>query len=153
MDNPIRRPAAPTDGDHLDALEAHLGAPLPPEYRVFLLAHNGGVPARNAFTYTNSKGRTKTARVTWSYPLGREGLVDAAATDLLSAHLGRPVGLPRGLFPIGDVNTELTFGTLCIWYDGASGRCRHYDDRPRACRAFAVGGVDCLDARRRAGLG
>jgi Fe-S-cluster containining protein len=44
------------------------------------------------------------------------------------------------------------YGTPCTWYDAETGRCRHYDYRPRACREFAVGGVDCLDARRRAGI-
>jgi uncharacterized protein len=45
-----------------------------------------------------------------------------------------------------------SFGTPCVWYDGESGRCRHYDYRPRACHEFAVGSVDCRDARRRAGV-
>jgi Fe-S-cluster containining protein len=44
------------------------------------------------------------------------------------------------------------YGTPCLWYDAATGRCRHYDYRPRACRAFEVGGIDCRDARRRAGI-
>src|SRR4051794_39788026 len=46
-----------------------------------------------------------------------------------------------------------SYGTPCSWYDAETGRCRHYDHRPRACRAFEVGGVDCRDARRRAGVG
>jgi Fe-S-cluster containining protein len=45
-----------------------------------------------------------------------------------------------------------SYGTPCLWYDAATARCRHYDHRPRACRAFAVGGDDCRDARRRAGI-
>jgi Fe-S-cluster containining protein len=44
------------------------------------------------------------------------------------------------------------YGTPCIWYDPATAHCRHYDYRPRLCREFAVGGVDCRDARRRAGV-
>lgn len=43
-----------------------------------------------------------------------------------------------------------SFGTPCLWYDRVSRRCRHYEYRPGACRAFEVGGTDCLDARRRA---
>lgn len=46
---------------------------------------------------------------------------------------------------------EPSYGTPCTWLDLATGRCRHYDDRPRACRAFELGGQDCRDARRRAG--
>lgn len=45
-----------------------------------------------------------------------------------------------------------TFGTPCLWLDAESGRCRHYDHRPRDCREFAVGSPDCRDARRRAGV-
>jgi Fe-S-cluster containining protein len=46
-----------------------------------------------------------------------------------------------------------SFGTPCLWFDVATGRCRHYELRPQACRAFEMGGVDCRDARRRAGVG
>jgi Fe-S-cluster containining protein len=45
------------------------------------------------------------------------------------------------------------FGTPCLWFDATSGRCRHYEYRPRACREFERGGGDCRDARRRAGAG
>jgi Fe-S-cluster containining protein len=44
------------------------------------------------------------------------------------------------------------YGTPCLWYDPDSAQCRHYEYRPAACRAFAVGSPDCLDARRRAGV-
>jgi uncharacterized protein len=45
------------------------------------------------------------------------------------------------------------YGTPCFWFEPATGRCRHYDWRPKACRAFEVGSEDCRDARRRAGAG
>jgi Fe-S-cluster containining protein len=44
------------------------------------------------------------------------------------------------------------YGTACLWFDAETGRCRHYEYRPRACREFALGGTDCHDARRRAGI-
>lgn len=44
------------------------------------------------------------------------------------------------------------YGTACLWYDAAARACRHYEERPRACREFAMGGTDCHDARRRAGV-
>ena len=47
---------------------------------------------------------------------------------------------------------EPSFGTPCLWFDAESARCRHHDHRPRACREFEVGGVDCRDTRRRAGI-
>lgn len=46
-----------------------------------------------------------------------------------------------------------SYGTPCLWFDAEARLCRHYDDRPLACRAFEVGGGDCRDARRRAGVG
>lgn len=45
-----------------------------------------------------------------------------------------------------------SFGTPCLWFEPATRRCRHYTYRPRACRAFEVGGPDCRDARRRAAI-
>ncbi len=44
------------------------------------------------------------------------------------------------------------YGTPCTWYDPETRRCRHYDYRPLACRAFERGGQDCHDARRRAAI-
>jgi Fe-S-cluster containining protein len=44
------------------------------------------------------------------------------------------------------------FGTPCTWLDPDTRRCRHYEYRPIACRQFEVGGTDCRDARRRAGI-
>jgi Fe-S-cluster containining protein len=46
-----------------------------------------------------------------------------------------------------------SYGTPCLWYDAQTARCRHYEYRPLACREFEVGGEDCRDARRRAGVG
>ena len=43
-------------------------------------------------------------------------------------------------------------GAPCSWYDPGTRRCRHHELRPRACREFAIGGTDCRDARRRAGV-
>jgi uncharacterized protein len=45
------------------------------------------------------------------------------------------------------------YDTPCFWYDPETRRCRHYDYRPLACREFVIGEDDCLDARRRAGIG
>ena len=45
------------------------------------------------------------------------------------------------------------FGTPCIWLDPETGLCRRYEYRPRARREVEVGGQDCREARRRAGIG
>lgn len=47
---------------------------------------------------------------------------------------------------------EPSHGSPCHWHDPTSARCLHYELRPRLCRAFEVGSVDCLDARRRLGI-
>jgi Fe-S-cluster containining protein len=44
------------------------------------------------------------------------------------------------------------YGTPCLWYDAQTRRCRHYQYRPLACCEFEIGGYDCHDARRRAGV-
>jgi uncharacterized protein len=41
----------------------------------------------------------------------------------------------------------------CLWLDLDTLRCRHYDIRPRVCREFEPGEEDCLDFRRKAGVG
>lgn len=38
------QPAGPADAEQIAALEAHIGHPLPADYRAFLLEHNGGRP-------------------------------------------------------------------------------------------------------------
>ena len=45
------------------------------------------------------------------------------------------------------------YGTPCVWYDPIKRQCQHYEYRPLACHMFEIGDEDCLDARRRAGIG
>ena len=40
----------------------------------------------------------------------------------------------------------------CLWYDGATKRCRHYDERPYICREFMPGSEGCNRWRTAAGL-
>jgi hypothetical protein len=59
------------------------------------------------------------------------------------AHLGTRVNARRNGTPI------------CVAFQGDVGSacgCGIYAERPRPCRAFLVGGRECLAARRRAGL-
>lgn len=46
----------------------------------------------------------------------------------------------------------LTLDSPCIWYDAATGRCRHYEVRPEVCREFEVGCPECLEYRNEAGI-
>jgi hypothetical protein len=58
--------------------------------------------------------------------------------DRHGLHVPRPSGLCVALTGDGDVRAPY--------------RCRVYEDRPRACADFALGGDTCLLARRRVGL-
>jgi len=40
----------------------------------------------------------------------------------------------------------------CVWLDVETRRCRIYAYRPQVCRDYQVGGPDCLEQRRRAGI-
>ena len=40
----------------------------------------------------------------------------------------------------------------CFWLDLASGKCRHHEMRPAACRWFVPGSAACNELRHRAGL-
>ena len=52
-------PAGPTNLRQLATLEQHIGHPLPPEYREFLLEHNGGHPSPDAFMLREKKMETE----------------------------------------------------------------------------------------------
>jgi Fe-S-cluster containining protein len=39
----------------------------------------------------------------------------------------------------------------CVWYDIDQDLCRHYLERPSACREFSLAGTACMAARRRVG--
>ncbi|MEI8197045.1 MAG: SMI1/KNR4 family protein [Phycisphaerae bacterium] len=47
----------PVTSVRLDAVEAKFGIHLPPEYREFLLRHNGGRAEPDGFTFTGPSGR------------------------------------------------------------------------------------------------
>ena len=36
----------------------------------------------------------------------------------------------------------------CVWFNRATGKCNHYEDRPPTCRDFEVGGEQCMEYRR-----
>ena len=40
----------------------------------------------------------------------------------------------------------------CVWFDVHSRRCRHYEQRPEACRRFEIGSRLCRLSRWDAGL-
>lgn len=35
----------------------------------------------------------------------------------------------------------------CLWLDRVTGKCIHYEDRPRVCREYPVGGAGCRAQR------
>jgi hypothetical protein len=52
--------------------------------------------------------------------------------------------------PLATLIMRLPTGGTCAWL-GESLRCVAYNDRPRICREFEVGGEDCLRLRRKHG--
>lgn len=60
----------------------------------------------------------------------------AELIDEIDAHF---LGLVRGHEP----------QELCLWYDPATRRCRHYEWRPQVCRNYELGGEACLALRGR----
>jgi Fe-S-cluster containining protein len=70
-----------------------------------------------------------------------------------SAPASRPPGLPQEL--VGEIDAHflgLARGQepqeMCLWYDPAARRCRHYEWRPPVCREYELGGRACLELRR-----
>jgi ankyrin repeat protein/cell wall assembly regulator SMI1 len=114
MDNPIRRPALPTNHADVAAFERQLGFEIPEEYRAFLLAHNGGVPQRNTFTYVNSQGQRRDGWVSRFLSLGRAGLIDPDASDLELAYRERPPGLAAGVVPVAEANIGINSALVCV---------------------------------------
>jgi len=43
-------------------------------------------------------------------------------------------------------------GCPCVWLDRATGKCKHYEYRPRVCRDFKVGCETCIAQRIEVGL-
>ena len=40
----------------------------------------------------------------------------------------------------------------CLWLNRVTGKCLHYEHRPRHCRQFELGGRECRQYRAHAGL-
>jgi Fe-S-cluster containining protein len=40
----------------------------------------------------------------------------------------------------------------CLWFDEETGRCRHYEHRPTACRDFEPGSLSCVEHREQRGI-
>ena len=64
---------------------------------------------------------------------------------------GVPQPLLEELMPIWRVRLQLP-ESACIWYDEFTARCRHYELRPDACRAFEINSGPCRESRRKWGL-
>ena len=40
----------------------------------------------------------------------------------------------------------------CVWLDRVTGKCKHYEYRPQACRDFELASPSCLEARKKVGM-
>jgi len=98
-----RDPVGPTE---VARAEQGLGVRLPPAYRVFVLAHNGGYPEPAAFFRQDPLGGADVAGV----------INELYELDELHRMLGIYVGrIPDGLLPIGD---DLDGNQLLVGLDG-----------------------------------
>ena len=61
----IKNAEAPVSSKRLEQVEKKLGITLPPQYRSFLLAHNGGQPVPNQFHYKKEQGPYTDSMVDW----------------------------------------------------------------------------------------
>lgn len=56
--------------------------------------------------------------------------------EWLEAHGGRQLPCGKIILPV-----------RCKFYDAATKKCTNYENRPKSCRMFKVGGVDCFIVR------
>ena len=109
----IRRSSAPITSEQVHEFEEHFNLSLPDEYRAFLLRTNGGIPSSDQVGYEGKSG-PKRAKLLGLYGLGREGLVDAAFHDLLTANMERPHAMPITHLFIGRCETAINYGQLVL---------------------------------------
>jgi len=62
-----------------------------------------------------------------------------------------PLALQKEVIEARKHEAELA-GKPCIWFDEATKKCRHHEDRPNICREYEVGGELCLETRARFGV-
>src|SRR6478735_4682764 len=74
-------PAGPTSEADLASFERHIGHPLPPEYRGFLLEHNGGRPEPDAFLVDTGWGAQEDV-VMCLFPMRPRSVGEVVVEDL-----------------------------------------------------------------------
>ncbi|MDR3632649.1 MAG: SMI1/KNR4 family protein, partial [Isosphaeraceae bacterium] len=133
------------DGDLID-LEQRLGIELPPDYRAFLLSHNGGVPRPEWFrlpvrdewlAMRRSVGRMRGLGQSylnasmvkqwkaWHRIIRFPGVgTGPDGADFERAFHDRPPGLPEGVAVIAEVGSFQINGWLCIDVSGGPGHGR-----------------------------
>ncbi|MDB5330365.1 MAG: hypothetical protein JWP03_1516 [Phycisphaerales bacterium] len=65
-----------------------------------------------------------------------------------------PIALQREVYEARKIEAELIAQSRpCIWWEPATGKCGHHEDRPNICREYEIGGELCLETRARFGVG
>jgi len=117
----IRDHRPPVSTDALAAAEARLeelGHPIPPSYRAFLAAQDGGEPVRDYFSFRQGD-REQHALVQWFY-----GIAESLEGDLVDEAETRVERVPAGVLSIaGDGNGNAIVldgrdgrdGPVCFW--------------------------------------
>ena len=110
----------PLTAEHIDALETTVGKPFPPEYRAFLLAHNGGRPESAIVDIDNCPAGAGVVQMF----LGVTGPIESETVEWSwKVFQGR---IPERLLPVADD----PFGNLfCLSLDGQDRGCVFFLDR------------------------
>lgn len=106
-------------GSTLSQFELILGLnPLPPEYRKFLLKHNGGTPTPAFFEFKRGRKPTKSLWVDHFLGIDRRSLFGVHKPDLVSQLIKHRTHLPMWFLPIGYVVRDdlLLLGVL-DWHE------------------------------------
>jgi Fe-S-cluster containining protein len=69
-----------------------------------------------------------------------------------AAEKGVPPDWLQDLLPLWQLRLQLPEAP-CVWFDPATARCRHYDLRPDACRAFEINSGPCHASRAKWNVG
>ncbi len=63
-----------------------------------------------------------------------------------------PAELQAEINAAWDRGVSWFIGKPCIWFDGQTRKCRHYEYRPSVCERFEPGNPICLEDREGIGL-
>lgn len=103
---------------------------------------SGKMPVSSFPILENCEGCGACCRMMVVPPFRRDATIDEFQNKQI------PQGLLNEILPDWEVRFLLP-ERPCSWFDENSGRCRHYELRPEACRDFAINSPSCLACREK----